>query len=316
MSDIINDYKKYPFWLFALIISMTFLISCAGSSTSSNTSNSSGAASMPAPAQTNKSAASSDQSPGQSEKNLQAHTEQYLAKTLKVSMQVKDTRKVAGDLQNWISSTDSRAISAGTDYEQVGDNSYDVNLTFSVQSSLYPHIYTYLRDYSSQNGGHLSGFTESVQNVTGDYVDTQSRLKTLHTEQSRLLDLMSHAQAMGDIVTIEQKLTDVEGQIETYEGRLKNLADQVAYYTVQISLQPTSVLSPPSPEPGWSIGQVFQQAFAASIIFAQALLTFLIWLLAFVWYAIPVLIVIWLVRRSKLHLPKVLSATPQKTSVK
>lgn len=268
------------------------------------------------PQQANKNAASSDQSQGQDQKNLQAHTEQYLAKTLKVSMQVKDTRKVANELQTWISSADSRAISAGTDYEQVGDNSYDVNLTFSVQSSLYPHIYTYLRDYSSQNGGHLSGFTESVQNVTGDYVDTQSRLKTLHTEQSRLLDLMSHAQAMGDVVTIEQKLTDVEGQIETYEGRLKNLADQVAYYTVQISLEPISVTPPPPAEPGWSLGQVFQQAFAASIVFAQVLLTFLIWLLAFVWYAIPVVIIVWLIKRFKLRLPRALPATLQRTSVK
>jgi hypothetical protein len=121
---------------------------------------------------------------------------------------------------------------------------------------------------------------------------------------------------MGDIVTIEQKLTDVEGQIETYEGRLKNLADQVAYYTVQISLEPTSVAPSPSTEPAWSIGRVFQQAFAASLVFAQALLTFLVWLLAFVWYAIPVMIIVWLIKRFKLRVPRILSATPQKTTVK
>lgn len=314
--SIVKGYKKHPLWLFVLAMSMLFLVSCASASTSSGASSSanssSGAASMPV--QTNN--ASSNQSQGQNQKNVQAHTEQYLVKTLKLSMQVKDTRAVANDLQNWISSADSGAISAGTDYAQVGDDSYDINLTFSVQSSMYPRIYTYLRDYSSHNGGRLSGFTESVQNVTGDYVDTQSRLKTLHTEQARLLDLMSHAQAMGDIVTIEQKLTDVEGQIETYEGRLKNLADQVAYYTVQISLQPTSAAPSPSTEPGWSIGRVFQQAFAASLVFAQALLTFLVWLLAFVWYAIPVMIIVWLIKRFKLRLPKILPATPQKTTVK
>jgi hypothetical protein len=187
----IRGYKKYSFWLAVLAISMTFLVSCAGSSASSgapsSTSSSGGAASMPE--RTND--ASSSQLQGQGQKNVQAHTEQYLVKNLKVSMQVKNTRAVANELQNWISSADSRAISTGTDYAQVGDDSYDINLTFSVQSSTYPSIYTYLRDYSSHNGGHLSGFTESVQNVTGDYVDTQSRLKTLHTEQSRLLDLMS-----------------------------------------------------------------------------------------------------------------------------
>ena len=324
MFNMIYGSKKFSSWLAILAISMTFLISCAGSSTSSgagssassSTSNSGAVVSMPP--QTQNSAASSSQTQGQNEKSSQANTDQYLVKTLKVSMQVKDTRKVANELQSWISSADTRSISSGTDYEQVDNNSYTVNLTFSVQSSLYPHIYTYLRDYTSQNGGHLSGFTETVQNVTGDYIDTQSRLKTLHTEQARLLDLMNHAQAMGDIVTIEQKLTDVEGQIETYEGRLKNLANQVSFYTVQISLEPISLATPPPTEPAWSIGQVFQQAFAASIVFAQVLLTFLIWLFAFVWYAIPVIVIIWLIKRFKFRFSKIMpiAATAQKNGVK
>ncbi len=327
----IIGYKKFSLCLGIFVISMAFLVSCASSSTSSSASTSSGASSsnsavsMPAQGDTNAApghsqgaATSADQPQGQNKKNLQAQAEQYLVKTLKVSMQVKDTRKVADELQNWISSTDTRSISTGTDYEPVGDNSYTINLAFSVQSSLYSHIYTYLRDYSAQNGGHLSSFTETVQNVTGDYVDTQSRLKTLHAEQARLLDLMSHAQAMGDIVTLEQKLTDVEGQIETYEGQLKNLADQVSFYTIQINLEPITAVTPPPSEPGWSLGQVFQQAFSASIMFAQVLLTFLVWLLAFAWYAVPVVFIIWLVKRFKFRLSKIIPmvATTQKTSVK
>lgn len=317
MLNTFKSYKKFPLWLGIVAIGMTFLVSCAGSSTSAGSSSGS-TVSMPAPGARNSAASSAGQSQAQGVTSPQPTTEQYLVKTLKVSMQVKDTRKVANELQNWISSTDTRSISTGTDYEPADNNSYTINLTFSVQSSLYPHIYTYLRDYSSQNGGHLSSFTETVQNVTGDYIDTQSRLKTLHTEQARLLDLMSHAQAIGDIVTIEQKLTDVEGQIETYEGRLKNLADQISFYTVQISLDPITVATPPPAEPGWSIGQVFQQAFSASIIFAQVVLTFLIWLLAFVWYAIPVIIIVWLVKRFKSRLSKIvpMAAIVQKTSVK
>ncbi len=239
--------------------------------------------------------------------NSQANTGQYLVKTLKVSMQVKDTRAAANELQSWVNSTDTRSISVGTDYEQTDNKLYTISLTFSVQSSLYPRIYTYLRDYSSHNGGHLLSFTETVQDMTNNFVDTQSRLKSLHTEQSRLLDLMSHAQAIGDVITIEQKLTDVEGQLETYEGRLQNLTNQVSFYNVQINLQPIDAATPPPAEPGWSIGPVLQQAFSASITFAQLLITFLIWLLAFVWYAIPVVICIWLVKRFKLHAPKIFS---------
>src|SRR6266849_446101 len=71
---------------------------------------------------------------------------QYLIKTLKVDLNVKDTRKVADNLLTWITRTDPRATSTGTDYEQVGDNLYNVSLTFSVQATLYPQVYRYLRD--------------------------------------------------------------------------------------------------------------------------------------------------------------------------
>src|SRR5690348_5403314 len=40
---------------------------------------------------------------------------QYLVKTLNIDLQVKDTRKVADNLQAWITRTDPRATTSGTD---------------------------------------------------------------------------------------------------------------------------------------------------------------------------------------------------------
>ena len=59
-------------------------------------------------------------------------------------MAVKDTRQVASELQSWIATTDPRASSAGINYEQVGDNLYNVSLTFSVESTDYTQIEEYL----------------------------------------------------------------------------------------------------------------------------------------------------------------------------
>jgi hypothetical protein len=242
-----------------------------------------------------------------------AVTPQYLIKTLKVSMNVKNTTKVADDLQAWISRTDPLSSSEGTDYEQAGDNLYSISMTFSVEAKFYPMVYDYLRDYAGQHGGQLTAFTESVQDVTNDYIDTSSRLRNLRAEQSRLLDLMSHATAMGDILSINQQLTDVEGQIEDIEGHLNSLQSQVAFYTVEVSLQPIEVAPPPPQPAGWSISQVFHDAFAASLGFGQGLITFVVWLLAFSIYLIPIALIGWLVVRFRNRVRRVF---PPPASVK
>ncbi len=235
---------------------------------------------------------------------------QYLIKTLKINLLVADTRKVADDLQSWITTTDARATSEGTNYEQFNDKQYNISLTFAVQATLYPKIYQYLRDYTVDHGGHLNGFNETVQDVTGDFVDTQSRLKNLKGEQARLLDLMSHAQALGDIITIEQKLSDVEGTIEQIEGHLNTLTSQVSFYNISINLQPLDTASPPPAQNGWTAGQAFHDAFSASLALAQGLASFLIWLLAFSFYIVPVAIIVWLVRRWRAH-QQIIPARPK-----
>ena len=236
-------------------------------------------------------------------------------------MSVKDTSKVAVALQTWISTTDTSSSSAGVTYDQVGDNLYNVSLTFLVQATLYPQIERYLRDYASQNGGQLVSLNETVQDVSNDYIDTQSRLTNLRSEQTRLLNLLGHANALGDIITIQDKLTDIEGQIETIEAHLKQLNGQVAFYTVAISLQPLSLAPTPPAPAGWSLGQTFHDAFAASLGFAQGLLTFLVWLLAYSFYLIPVAILAWFFYRwrkrsltSSTTVPTIPTATPPTAS--
>jgi len=223
---------------------------------------------------------------------------QYLIKTLKVSMVVKDTRSVASAIQAWISTTDPRSSTAGSDYEATGDNLYNVSLTFAVQAALYPQIYNYLRDYVPKQGGQLQSFTETVQDATNDYVDTQSRLKNLRVEQQRVQTLLSQTQSLNDTLAVEQKLTDVEGQIESTEEHLSQLTNQVTFYTISLTLQPTATAPAPTPPPtGWSAGQVFHDAFSASLAFAQGLANFLIWLFAFSFYLVPLALILWFVWR-------------------
>ena len=229
-------------------------------------------------------------------------------------MQVKDTRQVASNLQSWISTTDSRSSSAGIDYEQTGDNLYTVSMTFSVESTEYTQIEEYLAGYAEQHGGKLLSLHESVQDVTNDYVDTQSQLTNLRGEQQRLLLLLSNSTALGDIITVEDKLTNVEGQIQDIEAHLNALKSQITFYTVTINLQPMAPAAtpPPTQQAPWNIGQVFHDSWSAVLSFGQVLATFLIWLLSISIYLVPAALIGWYIWR-RTH-PRRVVASPRDPS--
>ncbi len=220
---------------------------------------------------------------------------QYLIKALNVGMTVPDTRATANDLQRWITTTDPKAQSAGSTYSQDGDQ-YDILLTFNVEASLYPQIKSYLTGYADQHKGKLLGLQETVQDVTNDYIDSQSQLANLRVEQTRLQTLMSQAGSIADILTIEQRLTDVEGQIEQIEAHLNQLNGQTTFYSIQIQLTPLSSYVPPITQP-WNPGVVFHHALTSAQAFGQGLLTLLIWLAVYAIYIIPLCVIIWLVVR-------------------
>jgi hypothetical protein len=222
---------------------------------------------------------------------------QYLVKALSVSMTFPDTRTVATDLQHWIAATDPRSTSAGITYQETDTNHYQITMTFSVATTAYPQVFSYLAGYAQLHHGTLNNLHETVADVSNDYVDTTARLTNLRTEQQRLLALLRQANNLSDTLAIEQRLTDVEGQIEQIEAHLNALNGQTTYYLVTITLVPVYTAAPGSPAAPWNPGQTLRDALTAALGFGQGLIAVVIWLMVFAVYLIPVLAIFLLVRR-------------------
>ena len=78
---------------------------------------------------------------------------------------------------------------------------------------------------------------------------TQSRdislgVNALKTEQTRLLELLSQADNMTDLLEIESRLTDVRDELERYASRLKVLENRVDYATVNLSISEVKEYTP------------------------------------------------------------------------
>jgi len=86
--------------------------------------------------------------------------------------------------------------------------------------------------------------SETVEDVTLQYVDTESQVKALETEQARLIELLAQAETLEDMLQIEARLTDVRYELERYASYLRTLENQVSYATVIIDISEVKEYTP------------------------------------------------------------------------
>lgn len=92
--------------------------------------------------------------------------------------------------------------------------------------------------------GNVTQKTTSTQDVTLNYVDTESKKQMYLAEQESLLDLLEHAETVEDIAYLTERLTEVRYNIESMESSLRLYDDLVDYATVNFSINEVSVLTP------------------------------------------------------------------------
>lgn len=93
--------------------------------------------------------------------------------------------------------------------------------------------------------------SDNVEDVTLAYVDLESHRDVLRTEQTRLLELLEKAESIEDIITIEERLSNIRYQLESMESQLRTYDNQVDYSTVYLSIEEVEVFTPVEEETVW-----------------------------------------------------------------
>lgn len=78
--------------------------------------------------------------------------------------------------------------------------------------------------------------SESAEDVTGKYVDTQSRMDTLKAQKEKLDEMLNGCEDVNELIAIDDKLTDVIASIESLEGDLRRQKSQINYSRVTLTL--------------------------------------------------------------------------------
>lgn len=105
--------------------------------------------------------------------------------------------------------------------------------------------------------------TENVDDITETYVDTEARLNALRLEEERLLALLEKGDNLSDIITVEERLSDVRYQIESYTARIRGYDTLIAYSTVNIEISEVIEYTPAKTASfGDRISKAFRESWA------------------------------------------------------
>ena len=84
--------------------------------------------------------------------------------------------------------------------------------------------------------GKVHSRNASTDDVTSQYVDTESRVKTMQASVDRVRALMSQATKLGEIVALEAELSRRQADLEATQSQLAALKDSVALAPVEVRL--------------------------------------------------------------------------------
>ncbi len=163
-------------------------------------------------------------------------TSRKLIKTVNLDVETKEFDALltgiedrVGELGGYIESSD---INNGSRYYYSDyRSSRSAHLTIRIPQKSLDAFVTEISE-----GAYVTYKSSSVQDVTLEYVDVESRKAALETEQERLLQLLEQAYSMEDILTIEDRLTNIRYQLESQERQLRSYDNKVDYSTVYLDV--------------------------------------------------------------------------------
>jgi hypothetical protein len=126
--------------------------------------------------------------------------------------------------------------------------------------------------------------SSDAADVTEEYTDLGSRLRTLEATEMQLLTLLAKAETISDILTVQDRLNYTRSEIEVIKGRMQLLDDLTALATITVHLRPAVVGGGEEPGEGVDLGAEVSEAWDESIEFLGEVAAGVITVVVFAWW--------------------------------
>ena len=137
-----------------------------------------------------------------------------------VAQVVDDIGRVARDLGGWVVSSDRSSKHAGF-------------VAIRVPAQALEDAVRQLRQLAVE----VESESSTSQDVTDEYVDSNSRLRSLRATEAALLELLGQSTDVESALLVREELSKVQTEIESLLGRIKYLEQTAAFSLVNVDLR-------------------------------------------------------------------------------
>ncbi len=117
-------------------------------------------------------------------------------------------------------------------------------------------------DSISNNVAVFDSKSISLKDVTEEFIDLESRLKSKKALENRYIQLLKKAKNVKEMLQIERELATIREEIEAKQGRLNYLKSQVSFSTINLTFyQPIKVVKSKSKTYFSKVLNAFQSGF-------------------------------------------------------
>lgn len=163
---------------------------------------------------------------------IDATAKRKLIKTVDLTVETREFDKLMETINAKVSN-----LGGYIENSNITGNSYgsstkrDAYIVARIPSESLNSFVTTLEEKSN-----VTNKSENAEDVTLQYSDTQARISSLKIEQERLNALLEKADTLESIIELENRLTEVRYELESYESRLRSMDNRVDYSTVNLNV--------------------------------------------------------------------------------
>ena len=226
--------------------------------------------------------------------NTNAQTGHKIIQTGQVGLETVKFDETVSGIQSYINSIGGYIQSSSVQGKGVNINNTSSKrygtFVLRIPQNKYSEFFTSVKGYGSITYQESKG-----EDVTEQYFDTDARVKSLITQEERILDILKKTDKLSDIIELERRLSEIRYQIDSLTGTLKKWDNLVSFSTITLQIQEVEEVTKVAPEKSNGLFKRISFGFTNSIkqlgIFLQGTLVFIFTILPF----LAVLIIIGLI---------------------